>query len=119
MAKKRIRIVNLYVRPGNFAFFFKRISGKQEEFDFSELEDLRKVLNNEKAKILNVIKVKNPESIYDLAKTLGRDFKAVREDIKLLEKFGLIELKTITKGKRRCLKPQVALDTLQVNLNFD
>ncbi len=111
--------MNLYVKPGNFAFFFRRISGKQEEYDFSELEDLRRVLNNEKAKILNLIRTKNPESIYDLAKELKRDFKAVREDVKLLEKFGLIELKSVFKGKRRCLKPEVALDVLQININFD
>jgi predicted transcriptional regulator len=119
MAKKRERIVNLYVKPGNFAFFFRRIAGKQEEYDFSELEDLRRVLNNEKARILNMIRAKNPESIYDLAKELKRDFKAVREDVKLLEKFGLIELKSIMKGKRRGLKPEVALDSLQINIHFD
>ncbi|MEM3405825.1 MAG: HTH domain-containing protein [Candidatus Pacearchaeota archaeon] len=119
MARKRERIVNLYVRPGNFAFFFRRISGNKEEYDFSELEDLRKVLNNEKAKILSIIKTKSPSSIYDLAKELKRDFKAVREDVKLLEKFGLIELRSIIKGKRRCLKPEIALDTLQININFD
>ena len=119
MAKKRVRIVNLYIKPGNLAFFFRRIAGKHEEFDFSELEDLRRMLNNEKAKILNIIKTRKPESIYDLAKELKRDFKAVREDVKLLEKFGLIELKSTIKGKRRCLKPEVALDTLQININFD
>lgn len=119
MAKKRIRIVNLYIRPGTFAFFFKRIAAQKHEYDFAEIADLRKILSNERAKIVNTLKNKSPNSIYDLAKILGRDFKSVRTDIKLLEKYGIIELKPFVKGKRRSLKPMLILDSLQINMNFE
>lgn len=120
MAKQELktRIVNLFITPGAFTSIFKRLRGDKSEYDFSGISDLRQLLSNEKAKILNIIKTKNPESIYQLAKLLQRDFKAVREDIKLLEKYGFIELKSEIKGNRKRLKPIIVIDTLQVNINF-
>ena len=116
--KKKTRIINLYVTPGAFASIFKRLRGDKSEYDFSGLQDLRQLLSNEKAKVLNTIKDKNPESIYQLAKLLGRDFKAVSHDVKILERFGFIELKPATKGKRKKLKPVMAIDSLQINIGF-
>lgn len=119
MAKKtKKRIINLYITSSAFASIFKRLRGDRSEYDFSALQELRQALGNEKAKILNIIKNQKPESVYKLAKILGRDFKAVRDDIKILEKFGFIELKPETKGKRKSLKPEIALDSLQININF-
>ena len=119
MAKKqKTRIVNLYVTPGAFASIFKRLKGDRSEYDFSGLSDLRQLLSNEKSKILNVIKNNNPGSIYKLAKILGRDFKAVSQDTKLLEKYGFIELKAENIGKRKKLKPVMAIDNLQINISF-
>lgn len=119
MAKEgKTRIVNLFITPSTLSSIFKRLKGDRSEYDFSDLSELRQLLSNEKARILNTIKNKNPESIYKLAKTLGRDFKAVREDVKLLEKFGFIELKAETKGKRKKLKPIMAIEKLQLNINF-
>lgn len=108
----------MFIKSGAFASFFKRIRGDKSEYDFSGLLDLRKLLNKEKAKILNTIKNQNPDSIYKLAKILGRDFKAVSQDIKLLEKFGFIELKQESRGKRKKLKPIMAIDKLQINISF-
>ena len=121
MAKKpepRTRIINLYITPGTITSIFKRLRGDRSDYDLSGLTDLRHLLSKEKAKTLNTIKTQSPESIYKLAKILGRDFKAVREDIKLLEKFGFIELKPETKGKRKKLKPEIVIDNLQLNINF-
>lgn len=116
--EKRTRTVNLYITPNALTSIFKRLKGDRSDYDFSGLADLRQLLSNEKAKILNVIKKENPESIYKLARILGRDFKAVREDIKLLERFGFIELKPETKGRRKKLRPIIAIENLQLNINF-
>lgn len=116
--KQRTRIVNLFITPSAFSSIFKRLRGDKSEYDFSGLTDLRQLLSKEKAKILNIIKNQNPESIYKLAKILGRDFKAVSQDIKLLERFGFIELKPESKGKRKKLRPIIAIDNLQVNIGF-
>ena len=119
MAKKlKTRIINLYITPGTFASIFKRLKGDRSEYDFSGLKDLRQLLSNEKAKLLNIIQGKKPESLYNLAKISERDFKAVSKDIKLLQKYGFIELKEDAKGKRKRLKPEIAIDSLQININF-
>ena len=112
------RIINLFITPTAFSSFFKRLRGDRSDFDFSGLIDLRKLLSNEKAKILNAIKNQKPESIYSLAKILKRDFKAVNQDVKLLKKFGFIDLKPEISGKRKRLKPEIIIDTLQININF-
>ncbi len=116
--KQKTRIVNLYITPNALTSIFKRLTGNKSDYDFSGLSDLRQLLSNEKAKILNIIKNQEPGSIYELAKILKRDFKAVRHDIKLLERFGFIELKPETKGKRKKLKPTIAINSLQLNISF-
>ena len=119
MAKKeKARIVNLYITPGAFASIFKRLRGDRSDYDFSQLAELRQLLSNEKAKILNTIKEQKPGSIYKLARFLGRDFKAVSQDVKLLKKFGFLELILESKGKRKKLRPVIAIDSLQINISF-
>lgn len=103
MAKKpRIRNINLGIEAGTFTGIFRRLRGEKKEYDFSGISALRQLLSDERARILHVIKTKQPTSIYNLAKILGRDFKSVRQDIKLLEKFGFLELDAARKGKERC-----------------
>lgn len=116
--KQRTRIVNLYVTSSAFASLFKRLRGDRSEYDFSALQELRQLLGNEKSKVLNVIKNQNPNSEYQLAKFLGRNFKSVHEDLKILKKFGFIELKPESKGNRKMLKPIISLDSLQINISF-
>lgn len=115
---KKTRIVNLYVTPGAFTSIFKRLRGERTDYDLSALAELRQLLSNEKSKILNTIKHAKPESIYKLARILGRDFKPVREDVKLLEKFGFLELKETKKGKRKRLTPVLIVENLQINIIF-
>lgn len=119
MAKKGKRLINLYITPTAFNSLFKRISGqKVEDYDFSGIKELRQLLSNEKAKILHTIKDSNPESIYDLAKKVNRDFKSVLKDSKLLEKFGFISFKKSSKGRRVRLKPELEVSELSININF-
>ena len=115
---QKARIIDLYITPSNFESFFRKFSGEKRQYDFSGIADVRKVLNNEKARILYTIKTQNPESIYHLAKLLGRDFKSVRKDIKILEKFGFIYMKSDHKGNRKKLKPEVIVDELTINVKF-
>lgn len=82
------------------------------------IKEFRQLLSDEKARILATIKTKKPISIYSLAKILGRDFKAVRSDVKLLENFGFLKLVALKdKGKKK-LKPILALDRLQVTIEI-
>ena len=122
MAKKpsqiKTRAIELYINPGSLATIFRRFRGEKSEFDFSGIAELRQLLSNEKARLLYVVKNQKPGSIYDLAKLLKRDFKSVSKDVRLLEKFGFITLTPETKGKRKKLKPVIAIDKLQISINF-
>ena len=119
MAKEpRIRNVNLGIESAAFTGLFRRLRGEKKNYDFSGIAMLRKLLSNERARLLTTIKNKNPTSMYHLAKILGRDFKSVREDIRLLEHFGFIELDSLTKGKREMLKPILVIDKLVITISI-
>jgi len=116
--KKEVKNFNLYIEEGTFTGHFKRLRGKKSGFDFSGISALRKLLSNERARILHTIKIKDPDSIYHLAKLLKRDFKSVRQDVKLLERFGFIDLDSKRKGKREMLKPILAVDAVSITINL-
>ena len=117
MAKKpRTRQVTLSIESGTFTGIFRRLRGEKREFDFSDIGMFRQLLSNERARLLKAIKNKNPGSIYQLAKIVGRDFKSVRQDVKLLEHFGFVELDASAKGKRDTLKPLLAIDKLIITI---
>lgn len=117
MAQKlRVKEITITDDRGTFASFFKKFAGDKDNFDFKGLASLRSLLTNEKARIIHIIKTRNPKSIYDVAKLVQRDFKSVSEDIKLLEEFGLIDLIVENTGKRKRLRPVVIIDNLKIDL---
>lgn len=113
--KNKTREITIIDEEGAFNVLFKRFSG-EKEYDFEGLGVLRKLLSNEKARLMHVIKTKKPSSIYGLAKELKRDFKSVSEDIKLLEKFGFIEMVSEKSGRREKLKPTLAVDSMYIKI---
>ena len=118
MAEKRSRTktILIYQSQGAFSAILRRF--RKEDKNIPEINLVKSLLNNEKAKLLHVLKTKQPNSLYELAKILGKDFKTVRQDIKLLEKLGLIEMIPIHKGHRKKLKPLLVLDSLEVKINL-
>ena len=117
MSKKKIREVTIENSNGTFSIL-KKPGTSKEDFDFSSLLALRQLLNNEKARMLHVIKNQKPSSIYELAKILSRNFKAVSDDIKLLERWGFIELIGESTKNRKRYRPVVVVDTITINLNI-
>jgi predicted transcriptional regulator len=113
--KTKIRYVDVNVNQGNFV---SKLIGGKKAHDFSDIKLLRNLLSNEKARILYALKSEKPNSIYKLAKLLGRDFKSVREDIKVLERFGFIEFHSTKTGKREALKPVLSIEKLQIVINI-
>ncbi len=114
----KIKEIELVSESGTFTSFFRKITGDHKEHDFEGVIALRSLLSNEKARIIHILKTKKPSSIYGLAKILKRDFKSVNDDIKLLKKFGFIELISEKTGKRARLKPVLAIDSLQINVRL-
>jgi len=111
----KTRYLKVNVREGGFV---SKLTGGNKKYNFSDITLLRKILSNQKAKILHTLKHENPESIYKLAKILKRDFKSVSEDLKILERFGFIEFHNNQKGKRKSLKPSLSVNQMQIILNI-
>ncbi|MCH7568201.1 MAG: ArsR family transcriptional regulator [Nanoarchaeota archaeon] len=117
MAKKtKTRDITIVDEKGAFSILFKRFSGDKKEYDFEGLSALRHLLSNEKARLLHVIKTKKPKSIYALARILERDFKTVSDDIKLLERFGFLDLISEKTGKRERLRPVIVVDSIKIEI---
>lgn len=109
--KTKVRYVDVNVNKSGFV---SKLIGSKKSHDFSDIKILRNLLSNEKARILYVLKNTKPKSIYALAKLLGRDFKSVRSDVKVLERFGFIEFHSEKTGKRESLMPVLVVDKLEI-----
>ena len=119
MAKQTIsRTITISEKEGTFSTIFHKLKGSKDSKKESDVFNLRQLLSNEKARLLHVCKTNHPASIYELAKLLNRDFKAVRSDIKILEQFGLIELISSIKDGRERLRPVLGADKLIITLNL-
>ena len=114
MAKK-IKEIIITQSKGAFSIFSRKQEDK-EDYDFSGVLALRQLLSNEKARILHIIKTQKPKSIYELAKTLKRGFKSVNDDVKLLKRFGFIELVEEKTKKRSRLRPELIIDNIIIHL---
>ena len=117
MATSKTREITITQSKGAFSIL-KRGFPIREDYDFEGLSSLRRLLSNEKARLLHVLKTQNPGSIYLLAKKLGRNFKTVSDDIKLLERFGFIELIEEKTKNRIRHKPELIVDNLTIHLKI-
>lgn len=115
--KTKIREVTITESHGAFSIF-RKSKAEKEDYDFSGIAAVRQILSNEKARILHVIKTQKPGSIYELAKKLKRGFKSVRDDVKLLERFGFIELIEEKTKERTRHRPEVVVDKLVLNIRL-
>ena len=119
MAKKiRTRQIILLEEKGAFSTLFKKFTGERKDYDFEGLATLKSLLSNEKARTLHVIKHNKPKSIYGLAKILKRDFKSVNDDVKLLERFGFLDLISERTGKRERLRPTIVVDGINIEIRI-
>ena len=117
MAKQiKTRTITVAEKEGTFSSIFHKIKGTTKKE--SGISSLRHLLSNEKARLLHICKTNQPASIYKLAKLLGRDFKAVRQDIRVLEQFGFVELISSHKHGRERLRPIVDTEQVVITVNL-
>ena len=74
---------------------------KEEGIYFDSIDTMRAVLTNNRLLILKTIRERHPQSVYELAKMLGRDLKNVNQDLKLLAEIGLVTLEKTEDDKKR------------------
>ncbi len=77
---------------------------KDNEVIFTGIETVAKVFAKTRMEVLRAIILQKPNSIYELAKMVGRDFKNVHSDVKFLTEVGLVDLRK-TEDARKGLKP--------------
>ncbi len=83
-----------------------------------QISRAKQLLNKEKIKMIYAIKEKKPKSIYELAKILSRNFKAVRQDLRLLESLDIIIIRRENIKNRLCSKPILNLDKINFSIEF-
>ena len=74
---------------------------KHEGVSFESIDDMRKVLTEERLRILKTIKKEHPQSIYELAKMIHRDIKNTFNDVQFLAQAGLVELRKTKNGREK------------------
>ena len=82
---------------------------------FTSLEAARKVLTPKRLQLLRVIRRDHPNSVYQLAQLVGRDFKNVHADVQALAAYGLVSLKR-TQAGRRTTAPRVPFSTIEFRI---
>jgi predicted transcriptional regulator len=104
--KINIGIKSLNESLEDFADTWKKLESgkkvkKEEGIYFESIDAVRSILTNNRLLILKTIKEKHPKSIYELSKMLGRNLKNVNQDLEMLLRIGLVELKKETTDKNR------------------
>lgn len=85
------------------------------EVSFENIETLRKFLTDKRLELLYVIKKEEPDSVYELAQLVERDFKSVNTDLAILEELGLISLEKMHDARKR-VKPILEFERINVEI---
>lgn len=92
----------------DFAETWKRLEAgkkikREEGIYFDSIDTMRSALTNNRLLILKTIRERKPNSVYELAKMLGRDLKNVNQDLKLLADIGLVTFEKKETDKKRVI----------------
>jgi predicted transcriptional regulator len=74
---------------------------KREGVSFDSIDSMRKVLTEERLRILRTVRKERPASVYELAKKLKRDIKNTFNDVQFLAQAGLLEIKKTKVGREK------------------
>ncbi len=84
---------------------------------FTSIEAARNLLTPNRLALLRAVRSRRPGSIYELAKMVHRDMKNVQDDLRLLERYGLIRMADATRsGKRRVRVPRAVFDEIELKI---
>jgi predicted transcriptional regulator len=123
-----MKTVSFSIRPlsevmDNFTETFEAVRsarkvprGEREEVGFTSIEAARNFLTRERLALLRTIRTRHPRSLYELAKLVDRDFKNVQEDIRLLERHGLVRIVKESRGQRKVKVPRVPFEEIALRI---
>lgn len=90
---------------------------RREGVYFTSIEAARNLLTPNRLALLRAIRTKRPGSIYELAKITGRDLKNVQDDLRLLERYGLVRIgHGRSSGKRKVRIPQAVFNEIALRI---
>ena len=98
----------------------KAFEGKLDDTEtidevFLTVEELGRILTPRRIELLQKIRELEPKSIKELAEKIGRDFKNVYNDLRVLHGAGFVEFEEDGKSK----KPYLPYDELEFKLDED
>ena len=88
----------------------------RELVGFTSLEAARNFLTRERLGLLRTIKTRRPRSIYELAHMVRRDLKNVQEDIRILQRHGLVHIAKRPRGSRTVKVPEVPFEAIALKI---
>ena len=90
---------------------------RREGVYFTSIEAARNLLTPNRLALLRTVRSGRPGSIYELAKMVDRDLKNVQDDLRILERYGLIRMTDTTRsGKRRVRVPRSLFDQIELKI---
>jgi predicted transcriptional regulator len=90
---------------------------RREGVYVTSIEAARNLLTPNRLALLRAVRSKRPGSIYELAKVVGRDLKNVQDDLRLLERYGLVRMTNGTRsGKRKVRVPKALFDQIELKI---
>ena len=89
---------------------------RREIVGFTSLEAARNFLTRERLSLLHTIRTQHPGSIYELAKISGRDLKNIQEDVRILERHGLVHIASRPRGQRKVRVPRVPFEEIALKI---
>src|ERR1700687_1557066 len=95
----------------------RRITKQSREVvGFTSIEAARNFLTRERLALRRTIRTRHPGSLYEQVKMVSRDFNNVQEDIRILERHGLVRTAKEPRGKRKVKVPQVPFDEIALKI---
>lgn len=82
---------------------------------FESIDAVRNVLTPKRLGLLKAIREGRPRSVYALAKATGRQLKNTQDDVAMLARRDLVELKR-GRDKRGALEPRVRYDSIRIDI---
>ncbi len=84
---------------------------------FTSIEAVRNLLTPNRLALLRAIRAKRPASIYELARMVDRDLKNVQGDLRVLERYGLVEARRSRgAGKRKVKVPRAKFEQIALRI---
>ncbi|MBV8358003.1 MAG: ArsR family transcriptional regulator [Deltaproteobacteria bacterium] len=123
------KTLNIEIRPlselfDDFRGAFKaaqqgRAFKRREGVYFTSLEAARNFLTRERLALLQAIRTQHPRSIYELAKAVDRNLKNVQQDVRLLERHGLVRFTEKRRGQKSKVKiPEAPFDQIALRITI-